>query len=96
MGEVGVGYDGSPESDRALELGRLVAAEHHAKLSAFQAVSTPAYLCLGYLASPAPVESVSIPREVDQARERIAAVLSRRAASVACRSERARGRPEAA
>lgn len=43
MGEVGVGYDGSPESDRALELGRLVAAEHHAKVSAFQAVSTPAY-----------------------------------------------------
>ncbi len=59
---------------RALELGRLVAAEHHAKLSACQAVSTPAYLCLGYLASPAPVEAVSIPREVDQARERIAAL----------------------
>ena len=74
MGEVGVGYDGSPESYRALELGRLVAAEHHAKLSAFQAVSTPAYLYLGYLASPAPVEAVSIPREVDQARERIAAL----------------------
>jgi nucleotide-binding universal stress UspA family protein len=72
MREVGVAYDGSPESGRALELARLVAAEHHSSLSAFHAVATPAYLSMGYLRSSAPVELVSIPREVDQARERIA------------------------
>ena len=72
MREIGVGYDGSPESHAALALARLVAAEHHARLSAFQAVATPAYLCLGHLMSAAPVEAVRIPREVEQARERIA------------------------
>jgi nucleotide-binding universal stress UspA family protein len=72
MREVGVGYDGSPESQRALELARLIAAEHHSRLSAFQAVATPAYLYLGYLMSSAPAEAVSVPRAVEQARERIA------------------------
>lgn len=74
MREVGVGYDGSPESDRALELARMVAAEHDSKLSAFEAVSTPAYLYLGYLGTAAAVEVDSITREVDRARERIAAL----------------------
>jgi nucleotide-binding universal stress UspA family protein len=72
--EVGVGYDGSPESYRALELARVVAAEHHARLSAFQAVSTPAYLSLAYLGTAAPVEAVSIPHAVEDARNRIAAL----------------------
>lgn len=74
MREVGVGYDGSPESEAALALARVVAAEHHTKLSAFQAVSTPAYLYLGYMSTPAPVEPESIHREVDRARDRIAAL----------------------
>ena len=74
MREVGVGYDGSPESEAALALARIVAAEHHTKLSAFQAVSTPAYLYLGYVGTAAPVEADSIEGEVDQARERIAAL----------------------
>lgn len=38
LSEVGVGYDGSPESRRALEVAREVAARHSARLSAFEAV----------------------------------------------------------
>lgn len=74
MREVGVGYDGSPESEGALALARIVAAEHHTKLSAFQVIFAPAYMYLGYLGTAAPVEADSIQREVDQARERIAAL----------------------
>ena len=74
MREVGVGYDGSPESEGALALARIVAAEHHTKLSAFQVIFAPAYLYLGYLGTAAPVEADSIQREVDEARERIAAL----------------------
>ena len=36
--KVGVGYDGSPESERALELARLLAADTGATLSAFEAI----------------------------------------------------------
>ena len=74
MREIGVGYDGSPESAAALALARIVAAEHDARLSAFEAVSTPAYLYLGHLSTAAPVELASIHDEVDEARERIAAL----------------------
>jgi nucleotide-binding universal stress UspA family protein len=38
---IGVAYDGSPASVRALELARKLAAEEPAKLSAFQVVSGP-------------------------------------------------------
>jgi nucleotide-binding universal stress UspA family protein len=41
MREIGIGYDGSPESVHALEVGRTLAAELDAKLSAFQAISIP-------------------------------------------------------
>ena len=41
MREIGVGYDGSPESEHAFELARRLAAETGAKLSAFEAVSLP-------------------------------------------------------
>jgi nucleotide-binding universal stress UspA family protein len=71
MREVGVGYDGSPESDRALELGRTVATEHRVKLSAFQAVSIPAHVLLG---APPPAYPDSTQRRVDEALERIAAL----------------------
>jgi len=74
MREVGVGYDGSAESQRALKLARMVAAEHDSMLSAFQAISTPAYLYLGHLDSAAPVEVASVHNEVDEARDRIAAL----------------------
>jgi nucleotide-binding universal stress UspA family protein len=39
MREIGVGYNGSPESERALELARRIAAGAGARLSAFEAVS---------------------------------------------------------
>ena len=39
MRAIGVGYDGSPESEHALELARRIAAETGARLSAFEAVS---------------------------------------------------------
>ena len=38
IGKIGVGYDGSPESERALELARLLAADMGATLSAFEAI----------------------------------------------------------
>jgi len=71
MREIGVAYNGSPESDRALKLARTVAAEHQTRLSAFEAVSTPAYF---FLSGPTPVDADSIKRRVDDARERIAAL----------------------
>jgi nucleotide-binding universal stress UspA family protein len=41
MGEIGVGYDGSPESEHALEVARQLASELGAKVSAFEAVTRP-------------------------------------------------------
>jgi len=41
MAEIGVGYDGSPESRNALALARELASRHGARLSAFEAVSPP-------------------------------------------------------
>ena len=41
---VGVAYDGSAESERALSAGRTLASEHAAELSAFEAVGTPAHI----------------------------------------------------
>lgn len=38
---IGVAYDGSDESERALSVARTLAAERHAELSAFEAVKTP-------------------------------------------------------
>lgn len=57
MREIGVAYDGSPESEHALGIARALATGHHTKLSAFQAVSVPAYV---YLGAPAPVDAASI------------------------------------
>lgn len=48
--EVGVAYNGAPESEHALTVGRGLAAEHHAKLSVMQAVTVPTY---AYAAAPA-------------------------------------------
>jgi nucleotide-binding universal stress UspA family protein len=70
LSEIGVGYDGSPESEHALAVARKLAAEHGARVSAFEAVSLPAYLFGG---GAAPVEE-SINGFVEQARERIAAL----------------------
>jgi len=68
--EIGVGYDGSPESDHALHVARELAAECGAKLSAFQFFSPPRHLLNG---CPAPSDE-SIEGFVQGARERIAAL----------------------
>jgi nucleotide-binding universal stress UspA family protein len=67
MREVGVGYDGSSESEHALGVARTLAAEFGSKLSAFEAVSIPAYV---YLA----VDPGSIDDIVRTRRARIAAI----------------------
>jgi nucleotide-binding universal stress UspA family protein len=70
LGEIGVAYDGSPESENALAVARALAAEHGARLSAFEAVSVPAFLNLpgaGAVVEP-------LPALVEQARARIAAL----------------------
>src|SRR5947209_9164870 len=38
---IGVGYDGSPESEHALAVARTLAAEHFAQLVGFEAISAP-------------------------------------------------------
>lgn len=65
--EIGVGYDGSPESEHALEVARGLAAEYDATVSAFEAVSVP---IAGFGPGPLPVSDV-IETLVGQARERI-------------------------
>jgi nucleotide-binding universal stress UspA family protein len=67
MREIGVGYDGSPESEHALSVGRMLAVAWEAKLSALEAVSLPSYAFLGPGAADNAPE-----RLVDDALERIA------------------------
>jgi nucleotide-binding universal stress UspA family protein len=45
--EIGVGYDGSPESEHALSVARRLAVAWAAKLSALEAVSLPSYAFVG-------------------------------------------------
>jgi nucleotide-binding universal stress UspA family protein len=45
--EIGVGYDGSPESEHALTVARALAVAWAAKLSALEAVSLPSYAVVG-------------------------------------------------
>jgi nucleotide-binding universal stress UspA family protein len=66
--EIGVGYDGSPESKHALAVARALAGEHHAKLSAFEAVSVPTFIAHGRSAA----DGTTIENLVEQAREQIA------------------------
>ncbi|HUA48750.1 MAG TPA: universal stress protein [Solirubrobacteraceae bacterium] len=47
MREIGLGYDGSPESRQALGTARALASETGAKLSAFEVVSVPSYVFRG-------------------------------------------------
>ena len=67
---IGVGYDASPASERALAVGRSVAAQHGANLLVFTAVSVPSTT---FGPGPLPVSDVIDPL-VDQARNRIAAL----------------------
>jgi nucleotide-binding universal stress UspA family protein len=68
--EIGVAYNGSPESDYALAVARALAAERGAKLSACEVVSLPTYAFVG---GPAPLGG-AIEGLVDDARQRIAAL----------------------
>ncbi len=68
--EIGVGFDGSPESRHAVDVGRELARELGAKLSAFEAISVPTYAFLG---SPA-LSQDAIEQLVGQARDEIAAL----------------------
>lgn len=70
MREIGVGYDGSPESEHALAVAREIAGQCGAKLSAFEAVSLPTYTFVG---GPVPVGDV-VEGVVNEARERITAL----------------------
>jgi nucleotide-binding universal stress UspA family protein len=66
--KIGVGYDGSPESDRALELARKLAAEQRATVSAFEAVAAPVY------ARDVWNVEGEIEEDIERARRRIAAL----------------------
>jgi nucleotide-binding universal stress UspA family protein len=68
--EIGVGYNGSTESQHALGVARELAARLGAKLSAFEAVSVPTFVVHGSAAADgAPIKDL-----VAEARDRIAAL----------------------
>jgi len=66
LSEIGVAYDGSPQSDHALAVARELAAEHGSRVSAFEAVSIPANAFGGGVSFGEAVEAI-----VREARERI-------------------------
>jgi nucleotide-binding universal stress UspA family protein len=68
--EIGVGYNGEPESEHALAVARELADEHGARLSAFEAVSIPA---IALSAGPAPVDEW-MQDLLDDARRRVSAL----------------------
>lgn len=67
---IGVAYDGLPESVHAMSVGRELAAEHEAALSALKVVALPSYAFMGY---PGPVDD-AINALVDDARAEITAL----------------------
>jgi len=70
MREIGVGYDGSPESEHALDFARKLAAEVGAKLSAFEAGSLPRY---AFSAGSVPTD-VAVEELIQDAQQRVAAL----------------------
>jgi nucleotide-binding universal stress UspA family protein len=68
--EIGVGYDGSPESIHALAVARKLAAEHGGRVSAFEAVSLPA---IALASGPASVDDC-LQELLDVARARVSAL----------------------
>ncbi len=68
--KIGVGYDGSPDGDRALAAARELATELAATLGAMQVVFFPAYLFSG----PVAADSTSIAELIDDARRRVASL----------------------
>jgi nucleotide-binding universal stress UspA family protein len=70
IARIGVGYDGSPDSERALALARRLAGELSAHLAALEVVSIPAYLLLG----PGVGDRASIDALIRDARGRVASL----------------------
>jgi nucleotide-binding universal stress UspA family protein len=66
---IGLGYDGSEESENALRVARILAADHGARLSALEVVHFPAYVGAVYSSDPdrTPVDDL-----IEEARERLA------------------------
>jgi nucleotide-binding universal stress UspA family protein len=71
LARVGVGYDGSPESEAALAAARAVAAQHRSKLLALEVVSVPTYSFTG-LTPPALGDTIDA--LIADAKERLAAL----------------------
>jgi nucleotide-binding universal stress UspA family protein len=69
IGEIGVGYDGSPESENALSVARELAAEFGATLSACEAIELPRDPFTGGTAA---VDTHTIDALIEEARQRIA------------------------
>jgi nucleotide-binding universal stress UspA family protein len=70
MREIGVGYDGSGQSQHALDVARSIAAEHDAKLSALEVVFIPRHFFVPGRHRP----DASIDDRLKEARERIVAL----------------------
>ena len=68
--KVGVGYDGSPESEVALASARKLAAALDATLSGLEVVSLPFWLLIG----PVTTDGATIEEVVNAARERVASL----------------------
>jgi len=66
--KIGVGYDGSPESERALEVARALAGELDACVAGLEVVSGPPYLFGG----PAAADEASIEDLISDAQARVA------------------------
>jgi nucleotide-binding universal stress UspA family protein len=71
LARVGVGYDGSPESEAALAAARAVAAQHRSKLLALEVVSVPTYSFTG-LTPPALGDTIDA--LIADAKERLGAL----------------------
>jgi nucleotide-binding universal stress UspA family protein len=69
--EIGVGYNGSPESDNAIGFARKLARRYGAKVSALEAVSLPSYTFIG---GAVPLEDEELDEMVEDARARITAL----------------------
>ena len=70
IGKIGVGYDGSPDSQRALELARTLAGELDASLAALEVVAYPA--CL--FRAPDAGDNASVRALISGARDRVAVI----------------------
>ncbi|MGA2010321.1 MAG: universal stress protein [Solirubrobacteraceae bacterium] len=70
LAEIGVGYDGSPESANALAVARELAAARGARVSVFQAVSPPR----GGYVDPRHPDPYDLEKDVERAREALAAL----------------------